>query len=137
MKAYERLLNYVKVFTTSDDDSDTVPSSARQFDLAHKLVEEMKAIGIEDARVDDKCYVYGSIPATPGCEDKPAIGFIAHMDTAPDFSGENVNPRIIENYDGGEVVLGESGRALKPSDFPHLPSLKGRTLIVTDGSTLL
>ncbi len=137
MKAYERLLNYVKVFTTSDDDSDTVPSSARQFDLAHKLVEEMKAIGIEDARVDDKCYVYGSIPATPGCEDKPAIGFIAHMDTAPDFSGENVNPRIIENYDGGEVVLGESGRVLKPSDFPHLPSLKGRTLIVTDGATLL
>ncbi len=137
MKAYERLLNYVKVFTTSDDDSDTVPSSARQFDLAHKLVEEMKAIGIEDARVDDKCYVYGSIPATPGYEDKPAIGFIAHMDTAPDFSGENVNPRIIENYDGGEVVLGESGRVLKPSDFPHLPSLKGRTLIVTDGATLL
>lgn len=137
MKAYERLLNYVKVFTTSDDDSESVPSSARQFDLARQLVEEMKAIGITDARVDDKCYVYGSIPATPGYEDKPAVGFIAHMDTAPDFSGENVSPRIIENYDGGEVVLGESGRVLKPSDFPHLPSLKGRTLIVTDGTTLL
>lgn len=137
MKAYERLLNYVKVFTTSDDDSESVPSSARQFDLANKLVEEMKTIGITDARVDDKCYVYGSIPATPGYEDKPAIGFIAHMDTAPDFSGENVKPRIIENYDGGEVVLGESGRVLKPSDFPHLPTLAGRTLIVTDGTTLL
>ena len=137
MKAYERLLNYVKVFTTSDDDSESVPSSARQFDLARLLVEEMKAIGVSDARVDDKCYVYGSIPATPGCEDKPAIGFIAHMDTAPDFNGDNVHPRIIEDYDGGEVVLGESGRVLKPADFPHLPGLKGRTLIVTDGTSLL
>ena len=137
MKAYERLLNYVKVFTTSDESSETVPSSDRQFDLAKKLVEEMKTIGISDARVDDKCYVYGSIPATKGYEDKPAIGFIAHMDTAPDFCGENVAPRIIENYDGGEVKLGDSGRSLKPSDFPHLAKLKGRTLIVTDGTTLL
>ena len=137
MKAYERLLNYVKVFTTSDDDSETVPSSSRQFDLAKLLVEEMKAVGIADARVDDKCYVYGSIPATPGYEDKPAIGFIAHMDTAPDFNGNNVRPRIIEDYDGGEVALGESGRVLRPAEFPHLPQLKGRTLIVTDGTSLL
>ncbi len=137
MKAYERLLNYVKIHTTSDDDSESVPSTARQFDLANLLVEEMKAIGIADAHVDDKCYVYGTVPATPGHENKPAIGFIAHMDTAPDFCGEGVKPRIIENYDGGEVALGESGRVLKPSDFPHLPALKGRTLIVTDGSTLL
>ncbi|MBQ1818339.1 MAG: peptidase T [Clostridia bacterium] len=137
MKAYERLLNYVKVFTTSDETSESVPSTARQFDLANKLVEEMKAIGISDAHVDDKCYVYGSIPATPGCEGRPAIGFIAHMDTAPDFCGEGVSPRIIEDYDGGEVVLGESGRVLRPEDFPHLPRLKGRTLIVTDGTTLL
>lgn len=137
MKAYERLLKYVRVFTTSDEDSESVPSTARQFDLANILVEEMKAIGISDAHVDDKCYVYGSIPATPGYEGKPAIGFIAHMDTAPDFNGDNVAPRIIEDYDGGEVVLGESGRVLKPADFPHLPSLKGRTLIVTDGTSLL
>ena len=137
MKAYERLLNYVKVFTTSDETSESVPSTARQFDLANRLVEEMKAIGISDAHVDDKCYVYGSIPATPGCEGRPAIGFIAHMDTAPDFCGEGVSPRIIEDYDGGEVVLGESGRVLRPEDFPHLPRLKGRTLIVTDGTTLL
>ena len=137
MKAYERLLKYVKVFTTSDDDSESVPSTKRQFDLALLLVDEMKSIGIKDAHVDDKCYVYGSIPATPGYEDKPAIGFIAHMDTAPDFNGEGVTPRIIENYDGGEIKLGESGRALKPSDFPHLTSLAGRTLIVTDGTTLL
>lgn len=137
MKAFERLLNYVKVFTTSDEDSESVPSSQRQFDLARMLVDEMKAIGIADAHVDDKCYVYGSIPATAGHENKPAIGFIAHMDTAPDFNGNNVNPRLIENYDGGEVALGESGRVLKPADFPHLPGLKGRTLIVTDGTSLL
>ncbi|MBO4847945.1 MAG: peptidase T [Clostridia bacterium] len=137
MKAYERLLKYVSVHTKSDDDSQTVPSTARQFDLAKLLVEEMKAIGIADAHVDDKCYVYGSIPATPGYEAKPALGFIAHMDTAPDFSGEGVKPRIIEDYDGGEVVLGDSGRVLKPADFPHLKNLRGRTLIVTDGTTLL
>lgn len=137
MKAYERLLDYVRIHTKSDDDSVSVPSTSRQFDLARLLVEEMKSIGIADAHVDDKCYVYGSIPATKGYEDKPAIGFIAHMDTAPDFNGENVKPRIIENYDGGDVILGESGRQLKCSDFPHLPSLKGRTLIVTDGTSLL
>lgn len=137
MKAYERLLKYVAVHTKSDDESPTVPSTARQFDLAKMLVEEMKSIGVADAHVDDKCYVYGSIPATPGYEDKPALGFIAHMDTAPDFNGENVKPRIIENYDGGEVVLGTSGRSLRPAEFPHLNSLKGRTLIVTDGTTLL
>lgn len=137
MKAYERLLKYVAVHTKSDDNSETVPSTARQFDLANMLVEEMKAIGIADAHVDEKCYVYGSVPATPGYEDRPGLGFIAHMDTAPDFNGENVDPRIIENYDGGEVVLGTSGRSLRPEEFPHLASLKGRTLIVTDGASLL
>ena len=88
MRAYERLLNYVRVYTTSDPESGTHPSAEREFDLARQLVEEMKALGIEDARVDEHCYVYGSIPATPGCEDKPALGLIAHMDTAPDASGE-------------------------------------------------
>lgn len=137
MKAYERLLNYVKVFTTSDEASGTAPSTKRQFDLANQLVQEMKEIGISDVRVDEKCYVYGVIPATEGYENAPKIGFIAHMDTAPDFSGEHVNPQIIEKYDGGDVKLGESGRVLSVKDFPHLPSLKGRTLITTDGTTLL
>ncbi len=137
MKAYERLLKYVAVHTKSDDDSESVPSTQRQFDLAKALVEEMKYVGIADAHVDDKCYVYGSIPATYGYESKPAMGFIAHMDTAPDFCGEGVKPRIIENYDGREVVLGESGRVLRPEEFPHLEKLAGRTLIVTDGTTLL
>lgn len=137
MKAYERLLNYVKIYTTSDEDSTTVPSTARQFDLAKILVEELKELGVADAHVDDKCYVYGTIPATAGYEDKKAIGFIAHMDTAPDFTGENVNPIVEENYGGEDVVLGTSGRVIKVADFPHLKTLKGRTLIHTDGTTLL
>ena len=137
MRAYERLLKYVKVYTTSDENSTTVPSTARQFDLANILVEELKALGVENAKVDDKCYIYASIPATKGYENKKTIGYIAHMDTAPDFSGENVNPIVVENYDGEDVVLGTSGRTIKVADFPHLKSLKGRTLIHTDGTTLL
>ena len=100
MRAYERLLNYVKVWTTSDEESTTSPTTARQFDLAKLLLEEMKGMGIEDAMMDEYGYVYGHIPATPGYENCTAIGFLAHMDTAPDYSGENVNPQIIENYDG-------------------------------------
>lgn len=137
MRAYERMLNYVKVWTTSDSSSETVPSTSRQFDLAKLLVEEMKELGIEDAHVDDKCYVYGTLPATKGYEHKSKLGFIAHLDTSEDISGENVKPQIIENYDGEDIVLGESGRVIKVSDFPHLKNFKGRTLITTDGTTLL
>ena len=90
MRAYERLLNYVRVYTTSDPESGTHPSAEREFDLARQLVEEMKALGIEDARVDEHCYVYGSIPATPGCEDKPALGLIAHMAVAFSFTSKSV-----------------------------------------------
>ena len=129
MRAYERLLKYVRVYTTSDPNSGTHPSAAREFDLAHILVEDMKAIGIEDAFVDEHCYVYGTIPATPGCEDKPALGLIAHMDTAPDASGENVNPILHENYDGHDVVLPATGMVLKVSTFPFLKEMKGETLI--------
>lgn len=137
MRAYERMLNYVKVWTTSDSSSETVPSTSRQFDLAKLLVEEMKELGIEDAHVDDKCYVYGTLPATKGYEDKSKLGFISHLDTSEDISGQNVNPQIIENYDGEDIVLGDSGRVIKVSDFPHLKNFKGRTLITTDGTTLL
>ena len=137
MRAYERLLNYVKVYTTSDEEGQGIPSTERQFDLAMQLVDEMKTLGIDDARVDEHCYVYGTIPATPGYENRSAIGFIAHLDTAPDCSGEGVKPQVHEKYDGGEVALGESGKVLSPETFPHLKSLKGRTLITTDGTTLL
>ena len=137
MKAYERLLKYARIWTTSDEESTTSPTTSRQFNLAKQLVEEMKEIGIEDAYMDEFGYVYGHIPATPGYEDCTAIGFIAHMDTAPDYSGENVNPQIIENYDGNDVSLGTSGKVLSVAEFPSLKTLAGRTLITTDGTTLL
>lgn len=137
MRAYERFLNYVKVHTTSDENSNTTPSTRRQFDLAEILAEEMKKLGVKDVRVDENCYVYGAIPATPGYEDKPAIGLIAHLDTAPDFCGEHVNPQIYRNYNGEDVTLGDSGKVLSVKTFPHLKELKGRTLITTDGTTLL
>ena len=137
MNVVERFLGYVRMYTTSDEDSPKTPSTERQFALADKLVSELKEIGVEDAARDELCYVYGHIPATKGCENAPAIGFIAHMDTAPDFSGEGVNPQIIENYDGSDVKLGTSGRVLANKDFPHLKNLKEKSLIVTDGRTLL
>lgn len=137
MRAYERLLKYVRVWTTSDEESQTSPTTERQFDLARMLVQEMREIGIKDADMDEYGYVYGHVPATPGYEDKTAIGFIAHMDTAPDYSGENVAPQVIEAYDGNDVSLGTSGKVLSPADFPELKKLAGRMLITTDGTTLL
>lgn len=137
MRAYERLLKYVKIYTTSDETTGTVPSTERQFDLARLLAEEMKEMGITDARVDEKCYVYGTIPASEGYEDAVPLGFNAHLDTAPDFNGKNVNPQIHENYDGGDIPLGNSGLVLCPGQFPHLEKWKGRTLITTDGTSLL
>ena len=137
MRAYERLLKYVSVYTTSDPDSATVPSSMRQYDLANILVDELKALGLENVHVDENGVVYGWLSATAGCEQKPALGFIAHLDTAPDCSGENVKPQIIEHYDGGDVLLAGSGETLSPAAFPGLKKLAGMTLITTDGTTLL
>ena len=137
MRACERFLKYVKVHTTSDPASDAAPSSAIQFDLAHMLVEEMTALGLENAHVDAFGVVYGWLSATKGCEDLPALGFIAHMDTSPDYSGENVTPQILPDYDGGDVVLAGTGDVLTVANFPTLPSLKGMTLITSDGTTLL
>ena len=137
MRACERFLNYVKVHTTSDPASAAAPSSQIQFDLAHMLVDEMTQLGIENAHVDEFGVVYGWLPATPGLEDKPALGFIAHMDTSPDYSGENVKPQIIEDYDGGDVVLKGTGDVLTVQNFPTLKTLAGMTLITSDGTTLL
>ena len=136
MRAYERLLKYAKVYTTSDPESGTHPSAAREFDLAHLLVEEMKSIGIEDAFVDEHCYVYGSIPATKGCEKKPALGLIAHMDTAPDASGENVKPILHENYDGGDVTLPGTGMVMKTSIGALGGAfVTGKAVVIPVGST--
>lgn len=137
MNACERFLRYVKVHTTSDPASEAAPSSAIQLDLARILVEDMTALGLENAHVDEFGVVYGWLPATPGREAQPALGFIAHMDTSPDYSGENVKPQIIEQYDGGDVVLPGTGDVLSVAHFPTLTGLKGMTLITSDGTTLL
>ena len=137
MRACERFLKYIKVHTTSDPAASCAPSSAIQFDLAHMLVDEMTALGLENAHVDEFGVVYGWLSATPGCEDLPALGFIAHMDTSPDYSGENVKPQIIADYDGGDVVLAGTGDVLTTENFPTLKALAGMTLITSDGTTLL
>ena len=137
MKAYERLLSYVKVFTPSSEETGTSPSTQYQFDLARLLVQELKELGVKDADVDEHCYVYGHIPATRGYESRQKLGFIAHMDTVSDFCDHPVTPVITPNYDGKDLALGTSGRVLSPKMFPHLSTLKGRTLITSDGTTIL
>ena len=137
MKVQERLISYVTVWTPSNEESETVPSSMCQFDLARKLEKEMQKLGLTEVVLDDKCYLYGKLPATKGKENIPAIGFIAHMDTVSYFCDHEIHPIITENYDGGELTLGTSGLILNPKEFPHLAELKGRTLITSDGTTIL
>ena len=137
MRAYERLIQYVQVHTASSEDLSKTPTTDRQFDLSRLLAKEMEEMGMEGVYVDEHAYTYGFLPATPGFEDRPCIGLIAHLDTIPDFSGENVKPTLVPNYDGGSVKLGESGRVLDPAQFPHLKKLIGHTLITTDGTTVL
>ena len=137
MRVEERLLKYVSYWTTSDEECRQIPSSERQFELGKVLEQELRDLGLEKVTLTDHCYVYGLLPATKGYADKPAVGFISHMDTAPDFSGKDVKPQIIPDYDGNDVLLKGSGAYLKVSDFPTLKTLKDRTLITTDGTTLL
>ena len=137
MRVEERLLKYVSYWTTSDEECRQIPSSERQFELGKVLEQELCDLGLEKVTLTDHCYVYGLLPATKGYADKPAVGFISHMDTAPDFSGKDVKPQIIPDYDGNDVLLKGSSAYLKVSDFPTLKTLKGRTLITTDGTTLL
>ena len=137
MRVEERLLKYVSYWTTSDEECRQIPSSERQFELGKVLEQELRDLCLEKVTLTDHCYVYGLLPATKGYADKPAVGFISHMDTAPDFSGKDVKPQIIPDYDGNDVLLKGSGAYLKVSDFPTLKTLKGRTLITTDGTTLL
>ncbi len=137
MNVTDRFLRYAKVSTASDPKSKTNPSTAHQFDLAKILEQEMKGMGIQNVRLSDTCYVYGEVPATAGYEDKEPIGFIAHMDTAPEFSGEGVTPQVIENYAGQDIELKGSGHILSPNDYDSLKKHIGKTLITTDGTTLL
>ena len=136
MELKERFLKYVAINTRSDENSETFPSTAVQWDLLNALVEEMKLLGLKDVTIDKYGYAMGTIPATPGKESAPVIGFLAHVDTAPDMSGENVRPRIIENYDGKDIVL-NNALTMRVADFPELTKFIGHTLIHTDGTTLL
>lgn len=136
-KVHERFLEYVKVDTKSDEETRTTPSTKGQLELGKILAEELKAIGLQDVRIDEFGYVYGTVK---GNIDKkvPTVGFISHMDTAPDMSGRNVKPQIVENYDGGIVTLNkELNIKLDPKELPELKNYVGKTLITTDGTTLL
>ncbi|MFV0198018.1 peptidase T [Empedobacter falsenii] len=134
-KLVTRFLKYVKTYTESEAFLDKFPSTDRQWDLANYLVDELKQIGLEDVSIDENGYVFGYVPSTVDYE-VPTIGFVSHMDTSPDFSGENVQPQIWENYDGGDIKLNES-MILSPNEFPELTQYKGQTIITTDGTTLL
>lgn len=138
MRAYERFLKYAKIHTQSSEDTGVTPSTSCQWNLARVLEQELIQLGVQNVKVDEQwCIVTGHIPATPGMENVPALGFLAHMDTAPAFSGENVKPIFHENYDGGDVVLPQEGRVIRAEEFPFLADIKGKTLITADGTTLL
>lgn len=132
----KRFLNYVKFHTTSDEESTSSPSTQRQFALAEALAQELKEIGVSNVRLTDTCYVYGEIPATEGYEKRPSLGLVAHMDTSPDASGENVKAVFHPDYDGGVLELG-NGLSISPEVFDDLSALVGKTVITSDGSTLL
>ena len=137
MRAYERLIKYAKICTESAMDTGTTPSTPGQWDLARLLVDELKELGLEGPSVDEHCIVTAWLPAAPGCEGVPALGLVAHMDTAPAFTGKGVKPILHKDYDGGDIVLPQEGRAIRAADFPFLAGMRGKTLITADGSTLL
>lgn len=132
----ERFLRYVAVDTQSDPESETFPSTAKQLTLLNLLLEEMLIMGLADVEIDPHGYVTGTIPATPGCEQKPVIGFISHVDTSPDMTGVEIKPQFVYDYDGEDIRLNES-LTMRVAEFPELSFFKGHTLITTDGTTLL
>ncbi|WP_299094743.1 peptidase T [uncultured Winogradskyella sp.] len=133
----DRFISYVTIDTESDPNSNTTPSTDKQWDLANKLVEELKAIGMSNVTIDDNAYIMATLPSNVD-HDVPTIGFISHFDTSPDFTGANIKPQIVENYDGKDIVLNaDENIVLSPSYFEDLLLYKGQTLITTDGTTLL
>lgn len=133
-----RFMDYTRIYTESDYyGSEGTPSAEREFDLANKLVGELQGMGIRDARVDDKCYVYASVPASTDCEDLPVIGLIAHVDTTPDMTGKDVKPQIL-HYEGGDLILNkEKNIVMEAAKFPELKKFVGQDLVCSDGTTLL
>ncbi|MFT5236541.1 MAG: tripeptide aminopeptidase [Flavobacteriaceae bacterium] len=133
----DRFIRYVTVDTESDPESKTTPSTKKQWNLANALVEELKQIGLQEVTIDENAYIMATLPSNVS-HDVPVIGFVSHFDTTPDFTGANVKPQIIENYDGKDIVLNKAEDIiLSPSDFDDLLLYKGQTLITTDGTTLL
>ena len=135
MDLKERFLKYVSYDTQSSEESTTFPSTEKQKVLLAALRDEMEALGMTEVSMDQYGYVMGTVPATPGCENAPVIGFIAHVDTSPDMSGKDVKPHVIEEYDGCDIAL-NGQLTMRVTDFPELEFFKGHTLIHTDGTTL-
>ncbi|MFC0428205.1 peptidase T [Chryseobacterium scophthalmum] len=137
-KLLNRFLSYVKIYSTSDAESETTPSTERQWDIANYITEELKTIGLEDVSIDEHGYIMGYVPSNLENDNQPTIGFISHYDTSPDFSGENVKPQVWENYQGEDLILNkETNFTLSPSKFESLKKYIGQTVITTDGNTLL
>lgn len=137
MNLIDRFISYVKIDTQSDENSNQTPSTSKQFNLAKELERELNDIGLSEISLDNNCYLMATLPANTH-KKVPTIGFIAHLDTSPDMSGQNIKPRIVKNYDGNDIILNEvSNIVLSPNDFPELLNHKGEDLIVTDGNTLL
>ncbi|MBR6325532.1 MAG: peptidase T [Lachnospiraceae bacterium] len=138
MRAYERLLKYAQVNTTSCEENEAnTPSGEGEWNLARLLEEEMKELGLTNVHVDEHCYVYGWLPATEGCEGSRHLGFNSHMDTVADTGGADTHPQVIRDYDGGPIRLGDSGKVIDPELFPHLKDCKGKTILTTDGTSVL
>ena len=138
LKLQNRFINYVKIFSTSDPESETTPSTERQWDIAKYIFEELKTLGLSDVSLDENGYIYAYVPSNLENDDEPVVGFISHYDTSPDFNGENVKPQIWDDYNGQDLVLNkETGFTLSPSKFESLKDYVGKTLITTDGTTLL
>lgn len=137
-RAYERLLEYAVINTTSyPENENQVPSGSGEFNLAHFLENEMNTLGLSGVRVDEHAYTYGFLPATPGLESAPVLGFNAHLDTVDDCGGTDTHPQVIRDYQGGPIPLGDSGKILDPEQFPHLKECVGKTILTTDGTSVL
>ena len=138
LKLQNRFINYVKIYSTSDAESESTPSTPQQWDIANYIFEELKTLGLSDVSIDDKGYIYAYIPSNLEKDEEPVVGFISHYDTSPDFNGKDVNPQIWDDYDGKDLLLNkETGFTLSPKKFETLNDYLGKTLITTDGTTLL
>ena len=138
LKLQNRFINYVKIYSTSDPESESTPSTPQQWDIANYIFEELKTLGLSDVSMDEHGYIYAYLPSNLENDGEPVVGFIAHYDTSPDFNGEHVKPKIWDDYDGGDLLLNKkTGFTLSPSKFETLNDYVGKTLITTDGTTLL